>query len=255
MSTRAAVLAFVPVLFAAGLSVARAQTPAAPPPPAPVQPWLVKASAGLSLASGNTNTSAFNATYDLTYDPKRDNVVKSDGLFLYGKTEHVVSANRLGFNVRDEYRLAPHIGVFAQNQYLRDTFKNIEYLEAPTGGVALMIADTANTKAEIDAGAGGVWERDTGLATTSSAALTVGEKLTQAISKTASLSEGFLGLWKTVDFGDALYTFSAGVAAAVASHVQIKVELQDVFKNKTPTPAIKKNDVTLLAALVFKVGP
>jgi putative salt-induced outer membrane protein YdiY len=93
-------------------------------------------SAGLALTSGNTDTSNINAAYDLVYNPQTKNVVKSDALFLRGETDGVLSAHRSGINVRDEYSLTPRMFVFAQNQYLRDEFKNIDYLVAPTAGSA-----------------------------------------------------------------------------------------------------------------------
>jgi putative salt-induced outer membrane protein YdiY len=111
----------------AGLASAQA-----PPPP---KIWTVALSAGLALTSGNTDTSNVNAAYDIVYNPQTKNVVKSDGLFLRGETEGVLSANRIGLNVRDEYSLTPRLFVFGQNQYLRDEFKDIDYLLAPTAGV------------------------------------------------------------------------------------------------------------------------
>lgn len=91
--------------------------------------------AGWAMTSGNSDTSNLNASYDIVYDPQRKNIVKSDGLFLRAKTEGELTANRLGFNIRDEYRLTPRLFVFGQNQYLRDEFKEIDYLLAPTGGL------------------------------------------------------------------------------------------------------------------------
>ena len=67
------------------------------------------------------------------------NVVKSDGLFLRGKSNDVLTAERLGLNVRDEYRINARTFVFGQNQYLRDEFKNIDYLLAPTGRIGYKI--------------------------------------------------------------------------------------------------------------------
>ena len=65
-------------------------------PPAEPKIWTDAMSAGLALTSGNTDTSTVNAAYDLVYDPQTKNVVKSDALFLRGKTEGELSANRLG---------------------------------------------------------------------------------------------------------------------------------------------------------------
>ena len=116
----------------------------------------------LALTSGNTDTSNVNAAYDIVYNPQTKNVVKSDGLFLRGETEGVLSANRVGLNVRDEYSLTTRTFLFGQNQYLHDEFKNIDYLVAPTAGVGYKIFDTAKTKFAVDGSAGGVWEKNPG---------------------------------------------------------------------------------------------
>jgi hypothetical protein len=54
------------------------------------------------------------------------------------------------------------------------------------------------------------------------------------------------------DFGDALYMFSAGLASSVAGQIELKIELLDAFKTKPPTDLVKKNDVALLTAIVYK---
>jgi putative salt-induced outer membrane protein YdiY len=221
---------------------------------APAEPkiWTVLASAGLALTSGNTDTSTVNAAYDLTYDPQTSNVVKSDALFLRGKSNDVLTAERLGINVRDEYAINARTFVFGQNQYLRDEFKSIDYLLAPTGGIGYKILDSAPTKLSVDAGVGGVWEKNPEVDVRSSGAITLGEKFAQTLTATTTLTQSFSGLWKTKDFDDTLLTFGVGIAASMSTHTQLKVELLDTYKNKPPTITTKKNDVAVLMAIVYK---
>jgi putative salt-induced outer membrane protein YdiY len=225
-----------------------AQAPAAPP-----KIWTVQASAGLALTSGNSDTSTVNAAYDVTYDPQSKNIVKSDGLWLRGKTEGVLSAHRLGLNIRDEYRFQPRAFVFGQNQYLRDEFKSIDYLIAPTVGLGYKVVDSAATKLSADAGVGGVWEKNPGVDTRASGAMTVSEKLTQTVTANTTLTQAFAGLWKTNDVDDALYTFSVGLAASMSTRTQLKFEVLDTFKNRPPLPSVEKNDVAVLMAIVYKM--
>ena len=107
------------------------------PPNAPPKIWTVTASAGLALTSGNSDTTSTNAAYDIVYDPHQRNLIKSDGLFLRARTEGDLTANRLGFNVRDQYKLTTRTYAFGQNQYLKDEFKDIDYLVAPDGRTRL----------------------------------------------------------------------------------------------------------------------
>ena len=222
-------------------------------PPAPPKIWTVTAGGGLALTDGNTDTSTVNASYDVTYDPQTRNVVKSDGLFLRGKTESELSADRLGLNGRDEYKFSDRAYVFGQNQYLRDRFKDITYLLAPTAGVGYAIAASEETKLGVDAGVGGVWEKNPGFDVRASGALTLGEKLAQVLTATTSVSQSYSGLWKTADFGDSLHIVTVGVAVAMTTRIQLKFDLLDTFKNRPPLPTIQKNDVATLISLVYKL--
>ena len=236
-------------------SASAAPATAQPPPaqtPAPPKIWTVTVSAGLALTSGNTDTSSVNAAYDVVYNPQTKNVVKSDGLFLRSATEDELSAHRTSLNIRDEYSLTPRFFVFGQNQYLKDEFKDIEYLLAPTAGVGYRIFDTAATKLTVDGSAGVVWEKNPGFDVDTSGALAFGEKLTQTLTATTTLTQAVAGLWKTSDFADALYTAGIGVAVAISTHTQLKVEILDTYKNRPPLPTIQKNDVAVLMAFVYK---
>jgi putative salt-induced outer membrane protein YdiY len=95
-------------------------------------------------------------------------------------------ANRLSLNLRDEYSLTTRVFVFGQNQYLRDEFKNIDYLLAPTGGIGYKLYDTATTKLAVDGSVGGVWEKNPGFDVSASGALNVGERLTRRFRRTTS---------------------------------------------------------------------
>ena len=221
---------------------------------APAEPkiWTVAASAGLALTHGNKDSSTVNAAYDLVYDPQTRNVVKSDALLIRGKTEGELTASRLGVNVRDEYKLHDGLFVFGQNQYLKDEFKNIDYLLAPTGGVGMRVFDTMQTKLTVDAGAGGVWEKNPGLDVRSSGAVVAGEKLIQTLTATTTLTQSVTALWKTKDWDDSLYTFGVGIAATISMRTQLKVELLDTYKSLPPLPTIQPNDVAVLMAIVYK---
>src|SRR5450759_4479603 len=219
-------------LFALSLtpSPARAQ--------APVDPWTGTAGAGFAFTSGNTATSNFNASYDLTYDPKTKNVVKSDALFLRAKKDVDLTVNRLGFNARDQYQVAPRTFTFGQLQYLRDQFKAIDYLVAPTAGLGYKLVDAPQTTLDVDGGLGAVWEKHPGFDRKASGAVTASEHLLKKLSDTASVTQQIAGLWKMTDVGDALYTFRTALTANLTSKSQVKIELLDTYKAKPPTPAI-----------------
>ncbi len=228
-----------------------AQTPVAAPPPPPPKVWTVSASAGWTFTQGNSDTSSVNLGYSVTYDPQKKNLVKSEGLFLRSKSDGDLIANRLAFSGRDQYKLNERAYVFGQLQYLRDQFKGIEYLVAPTGGLGYTVIMLPNTELSVDGGAGASWEKDTGVNLQTSGALSLGNKFTQKLSKTATFTQTLGALWKTKDLGDALYVTRLGVSASVAAHTELKIEWLDAYKRK-PAAGAKPNDIALLFALVFK---
>lgn len=233
------------------LAVPAVPVAAQEPPPEP-KIWAVAFGAGLAQASGNTDTFSFNASYDITYDPQTRNIVKSDALFLRGSTDGDLSSDRFGFNLRDQYKITKRVYVFGQNQYLHDSFKDIDYLDAPTGGLGYRLLDRPQTTLDADAGLGAVWEKNPGFDLKTSGALTASEKFAQKLTTIAALTQSIQALWKTKDFDDALYVFGVGIAASTSPRTQLKFEVLDTYKSKPPSAAVKKNDVATLIAFVYK---
>ena len=108
-----------------------AQTPSPPPPG-----WAGSASAGLAMTQGNSDTSTVNAAYELKHDSGGSVVLKSSGLLVWSKAEETVTSDRLSLDDRIERKLSARTSLFGQSQYLRDKFKSIDHLFAPTVGVS-----------------------------------------------------------------------------------------------------------------------
>ena len=228
-----------------------AQQPAAPPAPDPGT-WVGTAGLGLALTSGNSDTLNFNLAFDATRDPKTRNVMKFAGLYLRGEQSGDLVANRLSLSFRDQYALNARAYTFGQVEYLRDTFKLIDYLVAPTAGVGYKVIDTAVTKFSTDAGLGVVWEKNPDLDVRTSLALTAGETLEHQLTATTTLKHAATGLWKATDLADSLYTFSVGLGTKISDQLQLSVDVLDTFKNRPPTVSTKKNDVAVVTAVTAK---
>jgi putative salt-induced outer membrane protein len=224
----------------------------APPaePPAPAVTGNV--SAGLGLTAGNKDTLNVNGGYEVKYDPKTKNVVKSAGLFLYGETDGERTGEQYALSFRDEYSLSPRAFVFGELRYLHDRFKGIDYLVTPTGGAGYKLLDDAATTLAVSAGLGAVWEKDYGLDLKTSGAVSVDEKLTWKLSEAATFDQSFAALWNIDDFGDALYTARLGLAATLVGKAQLKLEVLDTYKTKPPQAGLRSNDVAVIAGVVYK---
>jgi len=248
MQTRTLPLLLVFAALVAAPSIALAQPAAPPPPPG----WVGSASAGLALTQGNSDTSTVNAAYELKRDTGGNYVFRSNGLLVWGETEEVATNDRLSLDGRLERKLSARTSIYGATQYLRDSFKSIDYLVSPTVGVSQLLLKDDRTEFGVDAGVGIVWEQNPGLELQTDGAVTAGQQFTRKLTATTELKEKAAALWKMDDFGDALYTFGVGLAASITGGTQMKVEFLDTYKAKPPIAGVQKNDIAVLVSFVYK---
>jgi putative salt-induced outer membrane protein YdiY len=233
--------------LAAAPTLAFGQTPPPPPPG-----WVGSASAGLALTQGNSDTSTVNAAYELKRDTGGKFVFKSNGLLVRGEAEETLTSDRLSLDGRLERKLSARTSLFGATQYLRDSFKAIDYLVSPTVGVSRLLVKDDRTELGVDVGIGVVWEKNPDLEVQTDGAVTAGQQFTRKLTATTELKEKAAALWKMDDFDDALYTFGVGLAASITAATQLKVEFLDTYKARPPVASVKKNDIALLVSFVYK---
>jgi putative salt-induced outer membrane protein YdiY len=231
-------------------TIAVAQTTTPPPPPPPG--WAGSAGAGIALTSGNNDTSTVNAAYELTRDTGGAIVLRSNGLLVWGKSQGTLTNDRLSLDGRVERKLNPRTSLFGQTQYLRDSFKSIDYLVSPTVGISRLLIKDPLTEFGVDAAVGIVWEQNPGLELQTDGAVTAGQQFARKLTATTELKEKVAALWKMDDFGDALYTLGVGLAASVTTATQLKIEFLDTYKAQPPLPEVQKNDIAVLVSFVYK---
>jgi putative salt-induced outer membrane protein YdiY len=222
----------------------------APQPPPKV--YTGSLGAGFAKTSGNTDTSNFNVTFDMTRDPKKKNVIKFNLLYLRSAVDANVTTDRLVLGFRDEYNLSKRTFLYGALGYLRDPFKDISYMINPQGGVGYKLYTTDRATFALSGGGGSVWEKDRGIEVHASGTLNAGENFSYKLSDVASINQVISALWKTSDFNDALYHFGAALTMSITKRVQTKLEFIDDFKNVTPSPAIKKNDLVYIWSFLYK---
>ena len=248
-----AVTSLVGIMAAAPAARAQdAPRPAAAQPPAKPSPFSGDVSLGFGLTSGNKDTATFNGSYEVKFDPRTRNVVKSSGLFLYGKTDGELTTEQYRLAVRDEYTFDKRAFVFGELHYLHDRFKGIKYLFAPAAGAGYKIIDGKARILAVSGGVGGVFEQDYDVPITKTGAVTFEEKFTWKFSKSAAVGQSFSTLWDIKDFGDGLYLLGVNLTAALIGRAQLKVEALDSYKSRPPQPALQQNDVTFITGIVLK---
>lgn len=233
-------------------TIAFAQAPAvAPATPPPPPGWIGSAGAGLSLTDGNTDTRTVNAAYEVKRDTGSPFLFTSSGLLVWGKAQGELTTDRLAIEGRIARKLSERTSLFAQTQYLRDSFKSIDYLVSPTFGVKQILFKNVRTELGVDAGVGIVWEQNPGLELQTDGAVVASQQVAHKLTATTDFREKVSALWKMDDFGDALYTFTTGLAATVTKSTQLKVEFLDTYKTRPPFD-VQKNDIALLVSFVYK---
>ena len=223
-----------------------------PPPPPPPPVWTGSFGAGLALTQGNRDTQNLNLSFDLKRDPKTKTVFKADGLYILATENGEEVVDRGLFNTRVEYGLSPRAYVFGQVGYVRDRCKESDYLLAPTVGVGYKVVATDRTTLDVDGSVGMVFEKNTGFDVATDGAILFGEKLAHKLTDTATITQGFAALWRMDDPGDALYTFSAGLAASLSTKFQLKLEFQDIYKTRPTGVLVDRNDIAFISAIVYK---
>jgi putative salt-induced outer membrane protein len=236
----------------ASVSPAVAQQPCPCPPEPPPGNWVGSAGAGFALNRGNTETTNINLTFDATYDPKKKDVWRFQGLYLRGETDGETSVDRLFLQGRYERNLTDRTFAFGQAQYLRDRFKEIDYLFATSGGIGYKVIATDAVTLSIDGGAGVSWEKNPGFEVDTSAVVTAGDQFSWKLSPSATFTQSFAALWDADDFGDALYAFNFGLTTSIVKQIELKISLLDTYKTRPPTDLVKNNDVAFLTAIVYK---
>ncbi len=244
-SRRLALALIAPIVLPAGAVVAQDATPARPT-------WVGSFGAGLAVTSGNTNTSNWNLSFKAKRDRQTGLILAADGLVIRGTRNGRPSTDNTVLNSRVELRFANKSYVFGQMAYLRDTFKSIDYFFAPTAGLSYKFYNAPDGSLSVDASAGASWESNPGKRLKSKSAVAFGQRFTRALSKTATLTQGFAGNVVANDVGDGLYATSVGVAASVTNRTQMKVEVLNTYRTTPPVSTIEKSDLSTLMSFVFK---
>jgi putative salt-induced outer membrane protein YdiY len=234
-----------------------AQTAALPPPgepPAPPPPlWTGSIGAGLSLTSGNTDTSSYNLAFSALRDPKAKYVLRFEGLYLRSEQNDEDTADKTVLLARGERGFTERLFAFAEVGYLRDRFKEIDYLVSPLVGVGWKLILPEPVSLVVDAGVGGAFEKQPGGESTSDAAFKLGESLQWAISERLLLTQSVTGLWKMDDTEDANYHAEIGVASSLTARSELKLAYLIDYDNLPTSPELDKTDTALLATLVMKI--
>ena len=144
-------LCFALTLSASPIALDQAQQAPAPP----MSIYSGSFGGGFALTGGNTDTKNFNLTFNLVRDPKTRNIFKADALYLRSSQNDLLTLHRSALKLRDEYNLSTRVFLFGEVGYLRDEFKDIQWLLAPIAGIGYRLITNDRTSLTVSGGPGG----------------------------------------------------------------------------------------------------
>ncbi len=241
----AAAAAIFFVTFPALSLFAQEAAPAGPPPV-----WSGKAEASYVSTSGNTSVQTIGAGLEVDY--KKDlwsGLAK--GAFVQAKTEGETTARSLAGELRGARSLSPRFELFAQGDYLRNTFSGIDNRYAGLAGAAYSAVKTPSQELKAQAGLGYTKEDRLTGGNRSFASAAAGLLYKLKLSKTSDLSEEFLYTRDLKDSEDWRIANTFSVTAAISTVLSLKASYALNYLRE-PVPGFGRTDTVTSLALVAK---
>ncbi len=218
---------------------------------------------GLVLARGNTDTSTANAKFELvraTRAVKDD--LEIDG--LYGKTGHIVTAERWEANLQRDWNLSQRMFWFTDGHYEHDLFSGFAYQGSVATGAGYKFIDSDSTKLQIQIGAGYRRLRPEQL---------IENSLGEVTARITGSSEGELVGNGKLDFEhafnrqakitDTVMTVAGSQNVYLENDLALNVKLNGSFalsvgytvrNNSNPPPGLLHTDTLTTVNLVYQAG-
>ncbi len=227
------------------------------PPPKPKAIWKSSIAAGLTMTSGNSETTLGTAAAGT--DRKTDDnewSLGADGAYgrskTQGQTTTTTTANSVhGFSQYNQLFTERFYG-YGRVEGRHDEVADLSYRVSLGGGAGYYFIKNTNTDLSVEVGPGYVWQK-LGTNATSYTSLRVGERFHQALSDRARL-------WQTVEWSPQVDQFNnyvingvIGIEADLTKDKKLALRsyVTDSFNNE-PAPGYKKNDLTWVTAIAYK---
>jgi putative salt-induced outer membrane protein len=248
------------IAIALALPTAGAWADEAPAPPPPTGVWIGKGQFGFLNSRGNSDAESINGNIDMTrYDGAWKNEVFLGG--LYGRSSHVVSAQRWETRLQTNYTISGDLFAFGAFRYERDRFDGFQYQASASSGLGYKFIDSDDTQLTGQVGAGyrrlrpeDILKDADGVVTlrvlhdaTGEAIGTARLDFSHAFTRTTVLSNKFL-----METGSANTLLHDDIALTVKMSEKLALSVgYGITDNTHPPPTLKKLDTVATVNLVF----
>lgn len=221
-----------------------------------VKDWNGNIALGLNIAKGNSDTLLFNAGATVEKLWKMDEWhLGADGAYginNWGHRDETKSANNVHGIANYRHLFTERFYSGAVVEFIHDDIADVAYrvILSPVAGYYLIKAPETRFRGEI--GPAYIAER-VGGSNHQRIALRLTERFEHDLSKTAKIWEQVDYLPHVDDFGNYLLNVEIGAEAALNSRLSLRVVAQDKFNSQPPSDR-ERNDLAILAALVYNFG-
>ncbi|MFW6152499.1 MAG: DUF481 domain-containing protein, partial [Verrucomicrobiota bacterium] len=204
--------------------------------------------AGLSISQGNSDQSTGDAY--LTWQKKAGkNIFRLDAEASYGEAsieengssskETITDTGELGLNYKRKINISYG---YTDASIFYDKVAEVDYRARIVCGAGCYLLKTDRATANIDAGAGYLWEENAGKPE-EYPLLRISQRYDQEVGTSAKVWQTFEYLMKADDVNRYMLNAETGVQAPMTAALNIRITLNNRY-NSDPAEGIEKNDLT-----------
>ncbi len=241
------------IAASAGVVAAQADTPADVATNSlakPTQyPWVSEATAGLTIARGNSDIVLFNAKIGTQKKtPENEFMIGADG--AYGKSDGVENAESLHGTGQYNHLFNDQFYGFINTDALKDGIQDIKYRVAVNPGAGYYLIKSKPTTLAAEVGPGIVTQK-LGNQESTFADIRVAEHLDQVLTASARLWEKAELLTQANKTDNYYANFEIGVETAISKTLGLQLTLNDSYVNQS-AQGRKNNDIKLIGGVSYK---
>ncbi len=212
--------------------------------------------AGLSISQGNSDQSTGNAY--LTWKKESGkNIFRLDAEASYGEAsieengsrskETITDTGELGLNYKRKFNISYG---YTDASIFYDKVSEVDYRARIVSGAGCYLFKTDRATANIDAGAGYLWEGTAG-EPEEYPLLRISQRYEQEVGTSSKIWQAFECLMKADDVNRYILNAETGAQAPMTATLNIRIALKNRY-NSDPAEGIEKNDLTLTAAIAWQ---
>ena len=211
--------------------------------------WESSAGAGLSLTKGNSDTMMANINAQSSRKWTRDEVL-TGASFNYGETDGEKTTESFQAFGQYNHLFTERLYGGLRLDFLHDDMADLDYRFTVSPVLGYYFIKQPNTFLSAEVGPAFIYERQAGEDHGYFAAR-IGERFEHKFSEKAKVWESLEFLPQVDDVENYLLNAEIGAEAALTAKLALRVVFQDTYDN-VPAPGLDKNDMKLIASLVYK---